>query len=98
MKVTTVEQANWGGRGSSVLRIMRPDRMRFDYTWQGGPKAPIIPTTSAFDGKAGWWADQHKGVQTPHAVTGDTLEELREQAQKQFAETFRDPLANGNKV
>jgi len=92
------EEANWGGRGSSVLRTMRPDRMRFDYTWQGGPKAPIIPTTSAFDGKAGWWADQHKGLQTPHTVTGDTLEELREQAQKQFAQSLSELQANGNKV
>ncbi|PYU02218.1 MAG: hypothetical protein DMG38_00995 [Acidobacteria bacterium] len=98
IKVTTVEEANWGGRGSSVLRTMRPDRMRFDYTWQGAPKAPIIPTTSAFDGKVGWWADQHKGLQTPHAVTGDTLEELREQAQKQFAESLSELQANGNKV
>ena len=96
--VTTVEEANWGGRGSSVLRIMRPDRMRFDYIWQANPKSTIIPTTTAFDGKAGWWADQHKGLQTPHAVTGDTLEELREQAQKQFAESLSELQANGNKV
>jgi len=98
MKVTTVEEANWGGRGSSVLRILRADRMRFDYTWQANPKAPIITTTTAFDGKAGWWADQHKGLQTPHTVTGDTLEELREQAQKQFAESLSELQANGNKV
>jgi hypothetical protein len=98
MRVTTVEEANWGGRGSSVLRIMRPDGMRFDFTWQASPKAPIITTTTAFDGKAGWWSDQHKGLQTPHTVTGDTLEELREQAQKQFAESLSELQANGSKV
>src|SRR5713226_69361 len=98
MRVTTAEEANWGGRGSSVLRIMRPDRMRYDFTWQGAPRAPIIMTTNAFDGQAGWWADQHKGLRTPHAVTGEALEELREEAQKQFAESLGELQANGSKV
>ncbi len=98
MKVTTADEANWGGRGSSVLRIMRPDRMRFDFTWQANPKAPIITVTTAFDGKAGWWADQKKGLQAPNIITGDSLEELREEAQKQFAESLSEMQANGNRA
>jgi hypothetical protein len=58
----------------------------------------MITITTAFDGKAGWWADQKKGLQAPNTVTGDQLDELRGEAQKQFAESLSELQANGNKV
>jgi len=98
MTVSTVDEANWGGRGSSVLRIMRPDRMRFDYTWQANERAPLITIITAFDGKVAWWADQHKGLEVPNTVTGDQLQRLREQAKHQFEASFDDLQESGDKI
>jgi outer membrane lipoprotein-sorting protein len=96
--VKTVEEANWGGRGSSALSIMRPDRMRFYYEWRGSPKAKPITIVWAFDGEVAWSADQRKGLQAPIKMTGDDLGKMREMATSQFAESFNELKANGNAV
>jgi len=98
MMVTTVEEANWGGRGSSVLSVMRPDRLRFYYEWRGAPKAKPITVVWAFDGEVGWWADQRKGLQAPNKMTGDELDKIREIARSQFAESISELQTNGNIV
>lgn len=98
MMVTTVEEANWGGRGSSALSIMRPDRMRFYYEWRGSPKAKPITEVWAFDGEVAWWADQRKGLQAPIKMTGDDLRKIREIATSQFAESLSELKANGKTV
>ena len=98
MIVTTIEESNWGGTGSSILRIARPDRMRFDYTWKASRNASVIAIVTAFYGKVGWWADQHKGVQEPNTVSNDQLKLLREQAEYQFAESYGELQASGNTI
>lgn len=98
MVVRTVEEASWGGKGSSVLSIMRPDRMRLYWEWRGGPKGPLLTMIWAFDGEIAWWADQHKGLQAPNKVTGDGVEEFRRMARHQFAESVGDFHKNGDTV
>lgn len=98
MLVTTFEESNWGGTGSSILRIARPDRMRFDYTWKATRNASVISIVTAFDGKVGWWADQHKGVQEPNTVSNDQLKLLQEQAEHQFAKSYGELQASGNTI
>lgn len=99
MVVRTVEEANWGGKGSSVLSIMRPDRMRLYWEWRGvGRKAPLVTVVWAFDGEIAWWADQHKGLQAPNKVTGDGVEEFRRMARRQFAESVGEFQKNGETV
>jgi hypothetical protein len=93
MVVKTVEETNWGGRGSSMLTVMRPDKMRFYYEWRGvGPRAPHPTLVVAFDGDGGWLARDQKA---PIKVTGDGIAELRWTARNQFVETLGDYKANG---
>ena len=98
MVVRTEEEANWGGRGTSVLRIMRPDRMRFDYTWQANLKVEGFTNIMGFDGQTGWATGLYRGKQEGKTITGDGLEAVREDAQSQFEESLGDPQAKRDQV
>jgi hypothetical protein len=98
MVVRTHEEANWGGTGTSVLRIMRPDRMRFDYAWQANLKAEGITIIEGFDGQKGWQTDLYGGKQKGKTMTGDELEAARGGVQNQFEESLSNLQAKGNKV
>lgn len=96
MMVKTLEEANWGGRGSSVLSIIRPDRMRFYYEWRGvGRRAPLSTMIWAFDGETAWAADQRKGLNSPIKMEGNAVEEFREMARGQFIELPSELRASG---
>jgi len=98
LREITAEEANWGGRGLSVLSIMRPDRMSYYYEWRGTPRAKPLTVIWAFDGNSGWYADQRKGLQTPNPVTGEELEAFKGIAGNQFAASLGEFQANGNTV
>jgi hypothetical protein len=98
LRVATVDHANWGGTGSSVLQLMRPDRIRVDYSWQANRKSELIRIIMSSDGKAGWWADAHKGLQTPNTMTVAQIGPLREGALGLWATSLGDLSAAGFKV
>ena len=98
MVVRTHEEANWGGTGTSTLRVMRPDRMRFDYSWQANPKAEGFTSTLGFDGQTGWQIAFIKGKRKMVTIPAEALDLLREGAQNTFEEPLIDPKATSNKV
>jgi len=98
MVVRTHEAANWGGTGTSTLRVIRPDRMRFDYSWQANPKAEGFTSTLGFDGQTGWQIAFVKGKKKTVTIPVEALDILREGAWNALEEPLIDPKATGNKV
>jgi outer membrane lipoprotein-sorting protein len=98
LRVATVDHTNWGGTGSSVLQLMRLERIRVDYSWQANRKSELIRVIMSSDGKEGWWADAHKGLQTPNTMTVAQIEPLREGALGLWATSLGDLNAAGFKV